>query len=170
MEENIVLCGFMGCGKTTVGKKLAKETGRIFCDTDQYLEKKYEMKIPQIFEELGEERFREMEKEVLEEISSQKNLVIACGGGTVLRDENVQILKKGGKIYFLNVPFRVIQIRLKNDKKRPLLQRPDRRQFIQKLFKERIAKYKKAADFTINAGFTIKLAVKKIIEKSSKSS
>lgn len=158
----------MGCGKTTVGKKLAKETGREFYDTDQYLEKKYGMKISQIFEEFGEERFREMEQDVLREVSAKENLIIALGGGAVLREENVKILKSGGIIFFLNVPLRVIQMRLKNDKKRPLLQRPDRKQFIEKLYKERIVKYKRAADITINAGFSIRFAVKKIIEKSGK--
>ncbi|WP_099204365.1 shikimate kinase [Scatolibacter rhodanostii] len=165
MSKNIVLCGFMGCGKTSIGKLLAKQTKMNFCDTDIYLEKKYRMKITAIFKQLGEQRFREMEAEVVSEISAKKNMVIACGGGTVLRAENVQIFQESGAIIlFLDVPLEVLQERLKNDKKRPLLQKPNRKEIIAALYEERINQYKKAANQNIDASLPADLLAKKIIE------
>lgn len=166
MEGNIILCGFMGSGKTSVGKRLAKKTGRVFCDTDRYLEKKSGMTVSQIFAEYGEARFREMEAQAVRELSGRNNMVIACGGGTVLQSGNVKAFRAGGgKILFLDVPLAALQERLKSDQKRPLLQKPNRREVIKKLYRERIGRYRRAADIRINAGAPTVVVVKRIIAK-----
>ena len=84
MDGNIVLCGFMGCGKTSVGKRAAKLMNRKFCDLDQYIERKEGLKVSQIFERFGEAGFREREAAAVREIAEKTNMVVACGGGTVL--------------------------------------------------------------------------------------
>ena len=100
--ENIVLVGMPGCGKSTVGKALASKLGKKFLDTDELVEKKYGKRIPQIFEEKGEEYFRDLESEAVFEASIQSGAVIATGGGAVLREENRRYLSQNGKIVFLN--------------------------------------------------------------------
>ena len=100
--ENIVLVGMPGCGKSTVGKALASKLGKKFIDTDELVEKKYGKRIPQIFEEKGEEYFRDLESEAVFEASIQSGAVIATGGGAVLREENRRYLSQNGKIVFLN--------------------------------------------------------------------
>lgn len=104
---NIVLCGMMGAGKTSVGIKIADLTGMRWYDTDELIVQKYG-KIPAIFEFYGEERFREMESEIVRGISEEDNAVISTGGGCVLRPENSAALKKHGKIIFLKVDIAVL--------------------------------------------------------------
>lgn len=104
---NIVLCGMMGAGKTSVGIKIADLTGMRWYDTDDLIVQKYG-KIPAIFEFYGEERFREMESEIVRGISEEDNAVISTGGGCVLRPENSAALKKHGKIIFLKVDIAVL--------------------------------------------------------------
>lgn len=153
MKGNIVLCGFMGCGKTTVGKRVAKLLNRNFCDLDAYVEKKAGMTISQIFERYGEQGFRSRESQAVKEIAKSTDMVVACGGGTVLSQENVGSFHEGnGIILFLDVPVAALQERLKNDKKRPLLQKPNRRQVIAELFEKRCPLYRKAADVVVDAG------------------
>lgn len=152
MTGNIVLCGFMGCGKTTVGKQLARLMGREFCDLDQYIEEKEGMSVSEIFALHGEEGFRQRENQAVREISEKGNMVVACGGGTVLLPRNVEAFHAGGStILLLYVPLAVLQERLKDDKKRPLLQKPNRRQVISELYRKRIPRYREAADITVRA-------------------
>jgi len=91
-----------GSGKSTIGKLLANELGRCFIDTDDEIVKREKKPIPQIFEEVGEIGFRQIEKEVIFDVSSVQNAVIATGGGAVLNEENTDILKENGKIYFID--------------------------------------------------------------------
>ena len=146
---NIVLCGFMGCGKTTVGKRLAKELGRKFYDTDDMIVEEQGKSITKIFEEVGECGFREIEKSIIKKASQLENAVIATGGGVVLNSENVETLKITGKIVFIDVTAQMVIARLKNNKTRPLLQRPDKEKVIEKMLTERRPKYLSAADYTI---------------------
>ena len=153
MTKNIVLCGFMGCGKTSVGRRAARLLGRELCDLDQYIQQKEGMAITDIFAHFGEEGFREREAQAVEEVSQQEGMVIASGGGTVLFPHNVELFHKGGGvILFLDVPLAALQERLKNDKRRPLLQKPNRRQVIEDLYQARCPLYSAAADITIDAG------------------
>ena len=101
-KTNIVLIGMPGSGKTTIGKLLAKELGRSFIDTDADIVKREKKPIPQLFEEVGESGFRKIEKDVIFDISSVQNAVIATGGGAVLDEDNMDILKENGKIYFID--------------------------------------------------------------------
>lgn len=152
MKQNLILCGFMGCGKTTVGRRLAAISGRKFVDMDAFIQEEQSMTISEIFSQLGEPAFRKMETDAARILSQRQDLVIACGGGTVLNPENAHLLKQGGLILLLDVPLPALQERLKNDTKRPLLQRPDRREFIESLHAQRMPLYRQAADLVIPAG------------------
>ena len=160
---NIVLSGFMGCGKTTVGRKLAAALDMKFIDMDLYIEKKTGKKVSEIFAEYGEAHFRALETETVLELSDARNYVIATGGGTLMRSENVEAFhKSGGEIYYLEVPLRALQERLKNDKRRPLLQTEDRNAVIERLLNERGPKYTASADYTVDAGAPAVVVVQRI--------
>ena len=158
---NIILCGFMGCGKTTIGKVLSKITGLGFIDIDEYIENKTKMNIKQIFSVYGEDYFRAIEADVVKKISNSKGQIIACGGGTVLSNQNVENLKKNGKIIFLDVNKDILVNRLKNDKKRPLIKN---KATIENLFNLRYEKYINCADFIIKANKNISDTCYKVAE------
>lgn len=99
--QNIVLVGMPGCGKTTVANALAALNGRQVIDTDAEIEKRAEMSIPEIFAKYGEEHFRALESEVIAEVAKEKGLIIATGGGAVLREENRRALRSNGRIYYI---------------------------------------------------------------------
>lgn len=165
MKGNIALCGFMGCGKTSVGKRAAKLLGLEFCDLDQYIERQAGMTVSDIFQKWGEAGFREREAQAAEEISQRGNMIVACGGGTVLYPQNVEMLHRGGgTILFLDVPVAALQERLKNDKKRPLLQKPNRRQIIAELYEQRCPLYRAAADIVVDAGAPPGVVARRIAE------
>lgn len=155
MSRNLILCGFMGSGKTTVGRRLAKMLERPFLDIDAYIEEKQGMTITDIFAQQGEEAFRRMEREACAELATQDGLIIGCGGGTVLREENARLLKQNGIILLLDVPLPLLQKRLRYDKKRPLLQKPNRAKVISDLYKERIPLYRAAADHRVRPRKTV---------------
>ena len=149
-EKNIILCGFMGCGKTTVGEKLSTILNREFLDIDKIIEEKQNLKISKIFENFGEDYFRKLEATTVSKICNLKNKIISLGGGTLENPENLKKLNTNGIIFFLEVPLNTIKIRLQNDTKRPLL----KNQNIDSLFFKRLQNYKKYADFTINANLS----------------
>lgn len=163
-RKNIILCGFMGCGKSTVGKQLAKITGRNYVDMDICIEKKAGITVKEIFEQFGEDHFRNLEHEVTKELAQQSNLIVATGGGALLFDRNVKEFSKSGTIVLLDVPLGTIRYRLRNDKKRPLLQRPDKNKVMNKLYHERLPKYKAVADVTIKTRKLPLAVAKKIAE------
>ena len=142
-KSNIVLSGMPGSGKSTVGKLLAARLNRRFADTDVLIEKRAGMPISDIFGKYGEAHFRTLESEVIASLSAQQGLVIALGGGAVLKRENVHALKRNGKIYFLN---RAIQD-IMPTQDRPL---SSDRQALQKRFEERYEIYLSSADTQIN--------------------
>lgn len=117
---NIVLCGFMGSGKTVVGKELAKIMGRRFVDTDQLVEARSGVSIPAIFQVHGEDYFRELERAACAEAAEIPNCVISTGGGALTFDENVRTLRTTGKIVLLDASFEVICQRVGNGANRPL--------------------------------------------------
>ncbi len=118
---NVVLCGMMGCGKSCVSREMGRLYGYEVIDTDAEIEKKYG-KISDIFAARGEEYFRGLEAQVIKEVSAKDGVVIATGGGSVLRKENVERLKACGKIIYLKTDESTIISRLENDNERPLLQ------------------------------------------------
>jgi len=146
---NIVLCGFMGCGKTTVGIALARAFNFTFVDMDEYIVDKAGIGIPEIFERRGEEHFRALESQAAAELCRRDSLVISTGGGTVLRPENVSSFKSGGVIVFIDVPLDVIRQRLEGDCSRPLLNRSDKDIHMRELYEKRAPGYLAAADIVV---------------------
>ena len=144
MKNNIVLIGFMGCGKSTVGKLLAAKTGYTLVDADSYIEQKENMTIVEIFATKGEEYFRGIETEVAKELSQKEGLIIATGGGMVLKKENADYLKSTGFCVWLKVSPETVLERLKNDTTRPLLQRADKEAAVKELMTTREPIYKAA--------------------------
>ncbi len=164
---NIVLSGFMGSGKTTVGRRLAAALDMQFVDMDLYIEKKTGMTVKEIFAEYGELHFRALETETVKELAQSNHFVIATGGGTLMQPQNVEGFHQGGgTIYYLDVPLAALQERLKNDKRRPLLQTPDRRAVIERLLNERRPKYLASADVIVDAGAPTVVVVERICAKS----
>jgi len=138
--QNIVLIGMPGCGKSTIGKELAAKLGRELKDTDEWVETKTGKSIPTIFAESGEEAFRKLENEALEELCKQSGLVIATGGGIVKRAENRDIIKQNGIVVFLDRDIKDLPT-----EGRPLSQRKG----VEKLAAERLPLYKKWSDYSI---------------------
>ncbi|MBU2559320.1 shikimate kinase [archaeon] len=122
---NIVLTGFMGAGKSAVGRKLKELTGMEMVDTDDMIERDAGMAISEIFEKFGEGHFRELEKKAVEKASDLKDCIIVTGGGVVLKEENINNLRKNGKIIYLHAPAKVLYERIKDETHRPLLQVDD---------------------------------------------
>lgn len=148
---NIILCGFMGSGKTVVGAELAKITGRKFVDTDEMVEKKQGVAIKAIFATRGEEYFRDLEFEVCREVAQMKDAVISTGGGAMTFQRNVDAVKNSGKIVFLDADFDVICKRIGNNTNRPLFQ--DKKK-AKALYDERKAKYLACADIVIDGNMS----------------
>ncbi len=138
----------MGSGKSTIGQLIASRLNRDFFDSDYYIEDKTGVNIPTIFDIEGEEGFRTRETKALEELTSRKKLVIATGGGSVMRQENRHILSDGF-IIFLDTSVNQQMARLRHDKKRPLLQTDNPREKLEKLFSERKPVYIELADLRI---------------------
>ncbi|MEQ8221402.1 MAG: shikimate kinase, partial [Candidatus Eremiobacterota bacterium] len=119
---NIVLTGFMGSGKSTCGKILADITGMKFIDTDKLIEEKTGFTVSDIFTHYGEKKFREIESNVIEEVSNMDGCVIATGGGAVMSSQNMDNLRKKGKIIYLHISYDMAMERTgKNIETRPLI-------------------------------------------------
>ena len=154
---NIVLIGFRGTGKSTVGKHLANRLERDFIDSDKYIENSTGKTIKHIFEEDGEEGFRKIEADVIAELSRMDNKIIAVGGGAVLREDNVRNLKDNGFLVRLEATPEIIQNRITQDEKttqqRPSLTDKKPLDEIKHLLEQREGPYKSAADYTINTSY-----------------
>ena len=160
-KENIVLVGMPGCGKSTVGYLLSVALGRELIDTDKLIKKKAGKDIPAIFREDGEAVFRELEAEVIRECASENGAVIATGGGTVLRADNIDALRENGRIYFIDRPLELLM---------PTSDRPlsSTREDITRRYGERYGIYKAAADITVSADCSPGEVAEKIIEEFRK--
>jgi dihydroorotase len=135
--QNIVLMGFMGTGKSTVGKKLAAQLGMTFLDMDTLIEERAGKPIPKIFEEDGEPHFRTLERAVARELSQRSGLVIACGGGVVLNPDNIRDYSQTGRVVCLTATPETILERTSRARNRPLLEEPDRLKRILDLLEQR---------------------------------
>lgn len=159
---NVILCGMPACGKSTVAKEIGRIYGLAVVDTDALIEEKYG-KISDIFEKQGEGRFRDMESEIIREVSARcSSAVISLGGGAVLRAENVAELKKAGKIVYLKAPLETLKKRLSGDCTRPLLK--EGLSALESMYNARAGAYEAAADFVLSADISPELAAKKIME------
>ncbi len=146
---NIVLCGMMGAGKTSVGIRLSQMTGRRWYDTDDLITQKYG-KISNIFEFYGEERFRQMETEIVHHMAQEEDSIISTGGGCVLRMENCIAFKERGKIVFLEADLDELFRRAGHTgDERPLLKNTTKEK-MQNLLEQRAPIYRACADYTVN--------------------
>ena len=145
--NNIVLCGFMGRGKTVVGKELAKILGVKFVDTDELIEEEQGVAIKAIFATHGEDYFRDLEYEMCKKVAEMNGVVVSTGGGAMTFKRNVDAIKEGSKVVFLDASFDVICDRIGDSTTRPLFQDKKKKK---KLYDERKDKYLSAADYVIN--------------------
>ena len=163
---NIVLIGYRGTGKSTIGKVLAKKLNRLLIPMDELIVKKAGMSIPEIVKKHGWDNFRDLESEVVREISNINSCIIDCGGGVILRDENVKNLKQNGKCFLLKADIDTTISRIQGDANRPALKEGmSFREEQEKVLKEREAKYKASADVEIDTSvLSVDKAVEKILE------
>lgn len=165
MKTSIALIGFMGTGKTAVGKVLADKLHKNFVEIDVLIERRAGKSISEIFKD-GEIAFREMEIAVAKEVSGGKNQVIACGGGVVLNKINIDRLHRDSYIILLTASPLVILKRTSGNNSRPLLDTQNRLQGIVELLKFRKPFYERAADFSINTTrLSVEAVAGQIIEK-----
>ncbi len=149
--KHIILIGFMGCGKSTVGIRLSYRLRRVVEDTDKLIEKKAEKSISDIFKEEGEAAFREMETNCLKELTTLKEeRIISTGGGLPMRVENHELLKRLGCVVYLRITPKGVWERLKNDTTRPLLQCENPMEKIEELLEKRAPVYEQAADVILD--------------------
>lgn len=159
--KNIVFTGFMGAGKSSVGRKLAERLGMSVVDTDELIERSAGMRISEIFAKFGEQRFRELEKKAVAEASKLENHVIITGGGVVLKEENMKNLRRNGVIVYLHARPGVIYSRIKHESHRPLLQVKEPMKKIKELLEYR-APYYANNDFMVD---TSELTVEQVVEE-----
>ena len=157
-KENVVLIGMPASGKSTIGKILAKKTGKALVDTDKLIVDRAKMEIKDIFSTLGEEKFRELEREIISEISVDGSMIIATGGGAVLNEENIKNLKRNGRLFFIDRPIE----RLIPTESRPL---SSDRESIKKRYCERYGIYSSVCDERIDADCEADAVADKILEK-----
>ena len=148
--NNIFIVGLMGSGKTSIGKLLAKRTGRLFIDTDSEIIKESGMTITEIFNKFGENYFRDLEYKVLSKAKLIENHVISTGGGIILKLENIKIMKNSGTIIFLDIDVETQLSRVKNKKNRPLLGGNNITENLVNIKKERDYIYKNISDYIIS--------------------
>ncbi len=152
INDNIFFVGLMGAGKTTIGKLLAKKLKKTFYDTDHEIEKKLGVKVSVIFELEGEEGFRKRETQMINELTSKKDIILATGGGAVLSEENRLLLKERGKVIYLNAKPQQLAKRMAFDKDRPLLQQGNMLDTLNNLYKERHPLYLQVSSFVVDTG------------------
>lgn len=142
----------MGAGKSTIGRQLARKLGLTFYDSDKVVEERTGVSIPIIFNIEGEQGFRDREELVIAELTNLPNVLIATGGGSVLRDNNRAYLKHGGTVIYLKASAEQLYQRIKNDKNRPLMQTENPLQTLRNLLKAREPFYLEVADLIIPTG------------------
>ena len=172
MRSNIALIGFMGTGKSAVGKALAERLDKNFVEMDSLIKRKAGKPISNIFQQDGEVAFRELEMEITKEVSQNKNQVIACGGGIVLNKINIDRLKNDSVIVYLTASPRVILKRVANSSERPLLNVADPYQTIKELLRFREPFYERVADIKIDTskmsiGSVAEIIIRKLKEDES---
>ena len=149
MKTNIYFIGFMGTGKSTVSRQMAAITDYQEIDTDQEIASQENMRIPEIFEKYGEEYFRDLETEFLRKMQKKNHCIVSCGGGMVLRKENVALMKENGIIVLLTAAPETVLERVKNGKERPILNGNMNVEYIGKLMEKRRAYYEAAGEIVI---------------------
>lgn len=156
----IFLCGFMGCGKSTIGTRLARTLDVPFTDMDTYIEEQAGKTIPEIFAQDGEAHFRDLETQAVRDLAVREG-IIACGGGAMLRDGNAKIAAEHGTVLFLDVPFRMCWLRIANTD-RPIVRRSTRQE-LYNLYRKRRGVYKRHSTHRIEAVHSPAQTVQEII-------
>jgi len=165
-SENIYLIGLMGAGKTTIGRQLAKALKLPFYDSDKAIEESTGVDISTIFEFEGEEGFRDREQKMIQQLTQKRGIVLATGGGAILREQNRKLLKENGFIVYLQCSVERILERTRRDSQRPLLQTDNPKERIESLFAQREPLYLSCADYKIDTGaMQSKTVVNHILEK-----
>lgn len=162
LHDHIALIGFMGVGKSTVSACLGEMLGRTVIDMDRKIEEEEGMSIPDIFETYGEAYFRSLETKLLTETGTKEAVILSCGGGVAMREENVRTIKKNGRIVLLDASPATILERVGADEGRPLLKGRKDIASIRALMEERREKYEAAADIVVS---TDKKEVRQICEE-----
>ncbi len=151
MPLSISLVGMPGCGKSTVGRHLARQLGLQFADTDAEIERRIGMPIREFFAAHGEERFRDVEQDVIADLTQRPGQLLATGGGAVLRPSNRDALHSRGHVFYLRSTPEELFRRLRNDTHRPLLQVPDPLRKLRELHRERDPLYRRTAHFVVES-------------------
>lgn len=152
MKENIILVGLMGAGKSTIGRKLAAMLNMEFYDSDREIEERTGVDIATIFEIEGEQGFRDREEQVIADLCGKKNIVLATGGGSVLRKANRQLMSKSGHVVYLRTTADLLYSRIRYDKSRPLMQTSNPLRTLKNLLDEREPFYLEIADTIMKTG------------------
>lgn len=145
--SSVYLCGFMGCGKSHVGRQLAAELDKEFIDLDRYIINAERMTIPFIFEKFGEPHFRRLEAKYIRELSGDK--VVATGGGALINDETAEFARQSGLSVYINTPFEICYDRIKDDTNRPLVVNNSKKK-LRELYKTRAEIYRRNAMCMVN--------------------
>jgi shikimate kinase len=163
-KQNIALTGFMAVGKSAVGRTLARRLKRRFVDLDRVIEKSTGLKVKQIFNQQGEPGFRKLEKEALAQVLAGENQVIATGGGVVMDEENLQLLRDKSLLICLTASTEELLKRAGNGAKRPLLRGSNRRERVEDLLEQRKKKYALAHSTVDTTDLTVDQVANKIVE------
>lgn len=165
-SENIYLIGLMGAGKTTIGRQLARALKWPFYDSDKAIEESTGVDIATIFEFEGEEGFRDREQKMIQQLTQKNGIVLATGGGAILREQNRTLLKENGFVVYLQCSVERILERTRKDLQRPLLQTDNPKARIENLLAQRESLYLSCADYKIDTGaMQSKTVVNHILEK-----
>lgn len=148
-SKNIFLIGFMGCGKSTMARLLAEELHKELIEMDETIEKEEQRTINEIFATDGEQHFRDLESQLIVRIADKGGMIVSCGGGAILREENVSNMKKNGTVVYLSATPETIYERVRYSTNRPLLNGNMNVEYISELMSKRVDKYEKAADIIL---------------------
>ena len=151
MSLALSLVGMPGCGKSTVGRHLARQLGLRFLDSDAEIERRIGMSIRDVFAQRGEDAFRDIEQDIIDELTAQPGIVLATGGGAVLRPSNRDALHSRTHVFYLRSTPEELLRRLRNDTQRPLLQVADPGRKLRELFRERDPLYRRTAHFVVES-------------------
>lgn len=166
IKQNVFLVGPMGAGKSTIGRMLSAELNIEFVDSDKEIEDRCGCNIPWIFDVEGEQGFRERETQAIDELTQREGILLATGGGAILRPENRRFLHSRGTVVYLKTSVEQQLARTAKDKNRPLLQTPDPRAVLTRLLSERGPYYEEVADIVITTDDNNpKLVVQEIIDQ-----
>ncbi|MBQ6844255.1 MAG: shikimate kinase [Agathobacter sp.] len=148
-SKNIFLIGFMGCGKSTMARLLTEELHKELIEMDETIEKEEQRTINEIFATDGEQHFRDLESQLIVRIADKGGMIVSCGGGAILREENVSNMKKNGTVVYLSATPETIYERVRYSTNRPLLNGNMNVEYISELMSKRVDKYEKAADIIL---------------------